>query len=389
MKTSFTLFQKFSFKKSFLLNKPKIAFTPFLMLALYGSVKKLKCESEDLTSVEVIRGEYENKIRSFASIEKRFLLFSKVKKAGEIPTMTYFQFLESIVPFQYMKTKPREEVEELLNKNKHFQDTYSFLDINKDNQINFEEFIIFNVFMTIPLVKFIQKFPSGKITREELSDMLMEEISKGDVGLKITNKSLFDGRLVKTDHDTLFKYMMEFFGKGANQIDINKDIAEFKLDIFIFMLYYEFYRIPGSETNKIPLEKFARVLLSLVNIYKNRTIKTKIDNKEIPLEGEVTFDQYVTFFFILNQLHADMFAIFQDHKKLSFEDLKKLFHEKMRQMPRSKGVKPALNDDQIKLMIDLFDDNRDGVLEFKEIYDILRKRVNYSSSKNDVIYFNV
>ena len=187
--------------------------------------------------------------------------------------------------------------------------------------------------------------------------------------------------------------MVEFVSQAFNDtvVDINKEIAKFQFEVYLLMLFYEFYRIPLSAENKITIENFARVLMSYVNIYKNKQIKRKIEDKLINLDGEVSFDEYVSFFWFLKQLHNERTEVFiKGH--LSLKDLKKLADEKMRSMPSGSVIKKKVSDKQLKLLIDLFDEDGkiiiylsigDGQLDFLEINDILKRRVFYSNSKSD------
>jgi hypothetical protein len=315
-----------------------------------------KKESTELEMKDIVRGEYENKIRTFSSIEKRFLIFAKIKKYGDY-RMNYFQFLDSLVPFQYIKTKNSEEISKILNENQNFQKVLKKIDINNDGFINFEEFIILSVVMSTSFSEYLSTFPSGKITREELSEFLMKKISEIEA-LKITNKSFVDGRIIKTDYNTLYRYMVDFVSLvfKNSTVDINKDLSLFLFEVYLLMLFYEFFRIP-SENNKISMENFAKVLMSYVNIYKNKNIKNKIENKLINLQGDVSFDEYVSFFWFLKGLHHNKNEVFKKGQ-LTLEDLIKIADEKIKNMPTAGfKIKKGISKRQLQLLIDIFDEN--------------------------------
>jgi hypothetical protein len=271
--------------KSFQFAKP-LALLPLIIIPKIAKLEEDKESSNQdftLNIKDVVRGEYENKIRTFASTEKKFLIFAKIKQYGDL-RMTYFQFLDSLVPFQYIKTKPLEQVEKELLQKEDFNRILKLIDINGDGFINFEEYIVLSVFLSIPTEKYEFLFPKG-LTKEELVEFLMNYISKDNENLKITDKTSLDGRIVKTDYNTLYKFMVDFVSKAFKNKHITiKELENFRFRLYYFLDYYEFYRIPESKADHISMENFARVLLSYVNIYKNKKLKRKIDEKEIEIK---------------------------------------------------------------------------------------------------------
>jgi hypothetical protein len=239
--------------------------------------------SNELDLKEITLGEYENRIRNFASIEKRFLIFANIKSPNDIK-MNYFQFLHSMVPFQYIKTRSKTETEELLMKKKEFVNLLDKVDINKDGFINFEEFVIFCLLLNTSVDVFKQKL--GDIfTKDDLVNLLLEFAHKE---LKLKDESAFDGRAVKTNQNTLFKFMLEFFTKEFPDKTIPiSQIGLLKGKLFLFISFYEFYRIPQSSPDHISMENFAKVILSYIN--KNKAIKRKVDNNEISFEVGIFF----------------------------------------------------------------------------------------------------
>ncbi len=69
----------------------------------------LKNKIEEVEAKDLIRGEYENKIRAFSSIEKKFYLFSKKGEDG-VRAMDSVNFFESLIPFPYSKVSSHDEV---------------------------------------------------------------------------------------------------------------------------------------------------------------------------------------------------------------------------------------------------------------------------------------
>jgi hypothetical protein len=341
------------------MNNPKgFNFKLLFFYPLIIAPKILKLEGENKNSDELaakimLRGEYENKIRIFSSIEKRFLIFAKNDNK-----MSYFQFLDSLIPFQYIKTLTHEEVEKILLKKPHFSRMMEKIDINKDNFINFEEYIILCVLMTVSFKHYLNEFPSGKASRENLVEFLMKKISEIE-SLKITNKSRFDGRIIKTDYNTLYRNMVDFVSLAFPnnvEVDLKKDLSGFIFDVYNLMLFYEFYRIPATGENKISRKNFANVLASYTNIYKNKEVLTRLQTGGIDLSGDMTLDEYLTFFWFLRLLKNEKNEIFSKH--LTIKDLKDQVNRLIPQMPDPGfKVKKEISEKNLKLLIDLYDED--------------------------------
>jgi len=248
MKNKFYSFFRFNsfFKKK--LNKKCInknlwvplVFSPFLFAKNVLFLEKDEDnESNELSFKDIIRGEYENKIRTFSPIEKKFLIFSKIKSSDEVK-MSYFQFLDSVVPFQYMKTLNEEKLIELLTNNLLFNDLLKKIDINNDGFINFEEYVIWNLIISLKLSDLKEKFPRGTLTREQFSEYLMGDLNLYNIH-KVTDKAFIDARMIKSDHDTIYKTLVDFTSKCFKDsiVSIDKDIDNLVVELSLIMLLYE------------------------------------------------------------------------------------------------------------------------------------------------------
>ena len=215
--------------------------TPFIFTkSILFSKEDKKKDSNVLDFKDIIRGEYENKIRTFSSIEKRFLIFSRVKSTEDIK-MTYYQFLDSVVPFQYMKTLPEAELIEILKNNNIFENILSkVIDINSDGFISFEEFVIWSTLISLNTNTLKLKYPSGEISREDFIEYLIEFLNSFDV-LKVTDKTLVDARMIKSDTNTIHRLLVEFVAKYFTDVKINidKDIEKLIAELNLIMLLYE------------------------------------------------------------------------------------------------------------------------------------------------------
>lgn len=236
--------QNFFNKKNIRIN-PKflipLLFSPFsLSKSIAFMEKEIEFDdSNNLDTLEFIKGEYENKIRMHASIEKKFMIFSGTKSRDNI-NMSQYQFFNCVIPFQYMKTISFDVLEKKLEKNKLFMDLYKQIDINNDKLISFEEYIIWSLIKSIDFKELRTNYPGGKITKEQLGEYLMEK-TKTHSFCNITDKAAMDGRIIKTDRDTLFKVLVEFMTKTFkdHSISIDKDLVKLKVDMDTLIMIYE------------------------------------------------------------------------------------------------------------------------------------------------------
>jgi len=126
-----------------------------------------------------------------------------------------------------------------------FQSLLKKIDINNDSFINFEEYVIWSLIMSIRKDSLKTKFPKGTLKREEFSDYLMEILNSYNLH-KVTDKAMFDARIIKTDKDTIFKTLVDFTSKCFidSVLNIDKDIERLIVDLSLSMLIYEvFYTI--------------------------------------------------------------------------------------------------------------------------------------------------
>jgi len=108
----FKNFANFAFKQ-LLKQKNKFKFKSIYFIPFLLTPKILLLSEEKKNELEmktIIRGEYENRIRAFATIEKKYGIFAGVKNFDEV-RMNYYQFFDSLIPFCYSEnTIPNQEV---------------------------------------------------------------------------------------------------------------------------------------------------------------------------------------------------------------------------------------------------------------------------------------
>jgi len=81
---------------------------------LENSDGKINVKSAEALDMKlIIRGEYENRIRAFSSIEKKYSIFAGVKNFEQV-RMNYFQFFDSLIPFAYSHTISNKEVNNII-----------------------------------------------------------------------------------------------------------------------------------------------------------------------------------------------------------------------------------------------------------------------------------
>ena len=124
-----SFFKKFSsYRKKLNFKKNFLKFFPVLVLkssqqkyymkeedsnenstVLKDDYKKDFNKSFELERSDKIKGDYENRIIAFSSIEKKFFLFAKKGADGNY-VMDYVDFFNSFIPFPYSKISSRDEV---------------------------------------------------------------------------------------------------------------------------------------------------------------------------------------------------------------------------------------------------------------------------------------
>lgn len=139
---------------------------------------KKKCENEETLSEceepdrpDIIRGNYENKIRFFSPPEKIYEVFATERSEDGELRMSYKDFLRAMTPFCY--TPFFEDTDEYLKA--HENRLLSIVDADRDGTISFTEFFFFLVIYQIEPLRIRRvwkKFPDGKMPLEKASETL-------------------------------------------------------------------------------------------------------------------------------------------------------------------------------------------------------------------------
>lgn len=119
----------------------KTSFFSFTILYLISKNRRLKTMylEDTLANTVIIKGEYENKIRIFSPIEKRYCIFGKIDSSEK--QMDYFEFFESLIPFQNIQNKKHDETVSYLSSINEFNDVLKKIDVDEDKNISFEEYL--------------------------------------------------------------------------------------------------------------------------------------------------------------------------------------------------------------------------------------------------------
>ncbi len=128
--------------KSFIFNKNYkgaiLSFTALYFISKSYKLKKIYLD-ENLASTVIIKGEYENKIRIFSPIEKRYCIFGKIDSSEK--QMNYFDFFESLIPFQNIQNKKHDDTVSSLSSISEFNEVLNKIDVDEDKNISFEEYL--------------------------------------------------------------------------------------------------------------------------------------------------------------------------------------------------------------------------------------------------------
>lgn len=157
---------------------------------------------EGLSYPDMIRGNYENKIRFFANPEKIYETFASLKNDDGV-VMSYDDFFRSLTPFSFHPID--EEKESYFNK--FSPKIFKLADVNQDGKIDFPEFIFFITLLQLPEREVLEVFrkkgdPETKtMSRDTFSQELTYLRNCTLIGKKQHNKSMLDGRMVSAGEE--------------------------------------------------------------------------------------------------------------------------------------------------------------------------------------------
>lgn len=132
---------------------------------------------------------------------------------------------------------------------------------------------------------------------------MLHEIKEKIQIKKSSKMRFFESRLAYVTEESLENEIDSFLNKSFKSKTFEfKELFELKYQLFLLLQYYEFYRIKGSDKeNSISMKSFTKVLISYLNIYKNKNIYDKLLKNELKVEGTVTFNEFVSFFWFMSE----------------------------------------------------------------------------------------
>ena len=131
----------------------------------------------------------------------------------------------------------------------------------------------------------------------------------------------------------------------------------------MLLQYYEFYRIKDVQNDSISMQNFAKIFVSYINIYKNKMIKEKIANKEYKLDGEITFYEFISFFWFVNEFSELKEKL--KNKSFSKEEFTNFANEKLLNFPDN-NKRTKINSKIVDLVYDILD--KDSKLIINQLF---------------------
>ena len=133
-------------KSSLTLKLTTLSVIPFTFYLNYKknsylySQEKEKLDKKSLSPQDIVKGEYENRIRVFSPIEKRYQIFGKIKT--HLDQMSIIDFFDSLLFFQGNNRYKKKVTNEFLDKQTEYCNLLSKVDVNDDKQISIDEYFI-------------------------------------------------------------------------------------------------------------------------------------------------------------------------------------------------------------------------------------------------------
>ncbi|KRX07179.1 hypothetical protein PPERSA_00336 [Pseudocohnilembus persalinus] len=331
----------------------------------------------------IIRGEYENKIRRHSPPEKIFEVFASQAGDDHKLYMSHYDLFKAICPFNY-STKEISDEEQ-----KDFSSTNlsNFADIDGDGMISLYEY-----YLVVCLIqanrddikqwfreKNQEKDPKlqDTITKEQLIQFYNQLQQKSKTKLTITKMP--DPRKVQLTkqefEETVKKLTEKLFKERQNNILPLKEFLKMREDLLKDILKYEFNSFPHNSKGNITGEDFAKSLISFLDV--NQVKKYLKLLEDVKFNGEINFTDYYVFQKFLQDNMNSLNQVIEEKGVITRKKLKKLiesYHQKLQLKS---------NPDQIDIFIKILDIDRSGKIEPQEFCGIVTNRAFYGSGDSD------
>mmetsp|Transcript_15572 Transcript_15572/g.17309 ORF Transcript_15572/g.17309 Transcript_15572/m.17309 type:complete len:246 (+) Transcript_15572:226-963(+) len=217
--------------------------------------------------------------------------------------MSYQDFFHSLTPYNFVASKDDDEDNNEKEKDLGYFDKFTpeimtIIDANKDEKIDFNEYIFFITLLQLPegeIMRTIEKISpeERKVTRAQFAPELRKLRKSTALGSKQTNKSFIpDGRKIHSDENQITDTILEHLFNEKEHITID-DFSLLKNKLKHALLHYEFHQFEVDEENSISTEDFAKSLLSCLNFSQATKYLRRIH--KLKLEGRVGFAEYIAF----------------------------------------------------------------------------------------------
>ncbi len=222
--------------------------------------------------------------------------------------MSYNDFFHSLTPYNFVASpedddddeegKEKEEPKEPGYFEKFTPEIMKIVDANKDEKIDFNEYIFFITLLQLPegeIMRTIEKVnpEERKISREQFGEELAELKKSTSLASKQTSISFMpDARKITSNEDLISSTILDHLFNGKDFITI-KDFSSLKNKLKYALLHYEFHQFEVDSEETISAEDFAKSLLSCLNFSQASKYCRRIHS--LKLEGRITFEEYVAF----------------------------------------------------------------------------------------------
>ncbi|KAL4459986.1 hypothetical protein ABPG74_003512 [Tetrahymena malaccensis] len=344
---------------------------------------------------DLIRGEYENKIRQDSPPEKIFEVFATEKDEDGNIQMSHEDFFKSICPFQYSAKEDKEDDDSNKNEGKkesddddskkeqkkiHSEALAQFADIDKDGKISIYEYYMVTAFLQIDKSEYLDYFQQKQ--KNDLNAQDMQELFsfiKQRAKVKLTMANLLDPRKFNVNKETFKKHIdlcIKNLLGDSTSIPATR-ILKIKEDITKDVYKYLFEQFEVNEEGKISGEDFAKSLISFMEHHRCKQYLKRLNN--IEFKGQFSFDEFYTFSKFLTDNKERIEKTIEEKGYTNRKQFKKL----MQEYQKSQNV--AINIQQVDILIKVLDANNNNRIEADEFKALILNRPAYGSGEDTTL----